>query len=354
LRYRPWTLDFTPDDAGTPPFPLDQIVNPYQTDASGNDQFLEWTTDDWDPALRFWTLPFDPQLNEWLKAVDPSRPSILAAREFAGQYKLWLYGRNDLLNYGWLEEDDLAWQPDPNNANWTQAKVDAWESIVCEIRQLQQLMQDDREHYLPEIDVQADGLAEYFFGFIEASEGRCPWTIELINCGLAIGNVAYMSYKQQFKRVRPSVLCPGLVPPFGPPAHPSFPSGHSFLGHFIALLLLEIPALCQRYGLFEYADGRPGQPIDPALLSGIDPISSPMLWLSQRLAKNRERLGVHYHSDSFGSRHLAAGIWRALLHPNGSIISSPMLLHSNGITISSPTLETVLRHAKAEWPTKWT
>ena len=71
-------------------------------------------------------------------------------------------------------------------------------------------------------------------------------------------------------------------------------------------------------------------------------INSPLLWLSQRLAKNRERLGVHYISDSMGSRHLAAALWRALLHevdPDKRIIC--------------PTLETVLERAKAEWPTKW-
>ncbi len=80
LRYRPWSLDFTPDDAGTPPFPHDQVINPY-----AYEPFLEWTTDDWDPALRFWTLPYDPQLTQWLTVVDPSKPSIMAAREFGGR-----------------------------------------------------------------------------------------------------------------------------------------------------------------------------------------------------------------------------------------------------------------------------
>jgi membrane-associated phospholipid phosphatase len=328
---------------------------------NGYDAFLEWTTGDWDPALRFWTLPFDPQLNQWLKAVDPSKPSILAAREFAGQYDLWLYDRAHLLAYHWLEADDLSWQPDPalkGTADWPVERDRAWGSILAEIVQLQQLMQDDRECFLAEIDVQADGLADYFIDFIGASEGRCPWTIELINCGLAIGNVAYMSYKQQFKRVRPSVLCPGLAPPFGPPAHPSFPSGHSFLGHFIALLLLEIPGLCQSYGLYPglaNPDGSLFKAVDPSTpdnpLTGSGPVYSPMLWLSQRLAKNRERLGVHYPSDSFGSRHLAAAIWRVLVphtDPGGHAVNDP-----NGIVITCPTLETVLRHAKSEWPTKW-
>jgi len=376
-------------------------------------------------------LPFDPQLTQWLKVVDPSRPSIMAAREFAGQGSLWRKDRSALLASGWLEAMDLAWHP-PDQPT-TLERDAAWSAILGEIEQLQMLMQDDRDRYLAEIIEQADGLADYVIAFIDASQARHPWTIELINCGLAIGNVAYMYYKQQFRRVRPSILCPGLVPPFGPPAHPAFPSGHSFLGHFIALLLLEIPALRQRYGLFgPVFDGTPGTAVDsylpatvtisvasPAVVTAVVPgslaglssgdpvifqttgslpspitagttyyvitttpfapgafgissnplspgisptpinttgsqsgthtivrnpltgcgeISSPLIWLAQRLAKNRERLGVHYASDSCGSRHLAAAIWRALLH-DGSI--------------DCPTLRSVLSHAVAEWPTKW-
>jgi hypothetical protein len=293
---------------------------------------------------------------------------------------------------------------------------------------MQMLMQDDRDRYLAEIDAQADGLPEYFIAFIGANIARYPWTIELINCGLGIGNVAYSYYKAIFKRVRPSMLCPGLVPPFGPPGHPAFPSGHSFLGHFISLLLLEIPAIRQRYGIFASGsvNGDPGAAVNPdpsgpavsisirnpATVSltahgfkpydqvnfqttgklpspltskntyyvrkeGLTPdefqISteiggaaiattgsqsgrhsfprnplwgtvvphSPMFWFAQRQAKNRERLGVHYASDSSASRHLAAAIWRALLHETGET------------AIDSPTLRMVVRRAAAEWPTDW-
>ncbi|TCU78786.1 hypothetical protein EDE08_101568 [Bradyrhizobium sp. R2.2-H] len=370
----------------------------------------------------------------------------MAAREFGGLPHQWQFGRTDLLAKNWLESLDLAWQPDPlldpENPNagpgaspvaWTAAKRAAFNAIVGEIEELQMLMQDDRDRYLAEIIEQADGSAGYITAFIDTSESQRPWTMELINCGYAIGNVAYFYYKQQFRRVRPSTLCPGLAPPFGPPAHPSFISGHSFIGHLIALLLLEIPALRQRYGMFAAPyDGTPGKvvspypavtislanptvvtlsaltahglsagdqitfrplsggqplpaplvagttyyvlvagltansfeisaaangaPIDttpagggapvPALLlanplMGRGELTSPLLWLAERIAKNRERLGVHYASDSAGSRHIAAGIWRALLHDDTT----------SGI--NCPTLSSVLAHATAEWPTKW-
>ena len=376
----------------------------------------------------------------------------MAGREFgARDPNLWQLVRDDLLGKNWLDSLDLAWQPDPalrqaGGGPWTAAKTNAWTVIRGEIEELQQLMQDDRDRYLAEIELQADNGPDYIVAFIGANIARFPWTIELIDCGLSIGNIAYSYYKAHFKRVRPSFLCPGLAPPFGPPGHPSFPSGHSFLGHLMALLLLEIPGVWQRYGMFDPPPpppppdpGLPGKPVEPyptvkitkgntaadpavftltspgltsnglsggeqvffqssnpqastlpqeitpwpqpnniyyVLSAGLTPdsfqisatptgapiktassgtgkcslnplmgrgeINSPLLWLSQRLAKNRERLGVHYISDSMGSRHLAAALWRALLHevnPDERIVS--------------PTLETVIERARAEWPTKW-
>ena len=358
----------------------------------------------------------------------------MAGREFGGQPESWQFPRRELLAKGWLEPRDLAWQPDPElraaaGNDWTAAKDNAWSTIQAEITELQQLMQDDRDRYLAEIELQADNGPDYIVAFLAANIGRCPWTIELINCGLSIGNIAYSFYKAAFKRVRPSFLCPGLAPPFGPPGHPSFTSGHSFLGHLMALFLLEVPGIQQRYGFFPSPNtGAPGGPVPPPVgpiqvnippaapavvawqghglqpddpvcfdlpdrlihptVSAINPgqvyyvlpppqpdtfqfstriggpavstvgddpqtyvipqnalhgsgaFNSPLLWLSQRIAKNRERLGVHYSSDSNGSRHLAAAVWYLLFHETDP-----------AKRIVCPTLDTVKRHADAEWPT---
>jgi len=336
LSLRPWSLDFTPDEIATLPFPHNLVINPYQFAPP-----LEWTTDDWDPALRFLTLPFDKHLTEWLKAADPSLPSIWAAREFAGQYEKWQVEDDDLdtvlINRGWLETADLEWRETAATA------PAAWNAIRTELVQLTLMMEDDRARYLAEAEAQADGLSDYMTAYIGASPGRHPWTFELVSAGLAIGNVAYLFYKAHFKRVRPSVLCPGLTPPFGPPAHPSYPSGHSFLGHFVALLLLQIPGLSQRFGIMDDPPSAvAGRPPKWADLNGDKAIPSPLLWLSQRLARNREVIGVHYPSDSMASRHLAAGIWDALL-PNST---NPTIVPR----IECPTLRLIIERAKAEWP----
>ncbi|MDM0075523.1 hypothetical protein QTH90_14065 [Variovorax sp. J2P1-59] len=285
-------------------------------------------------------MPFDPQLGEWLKTVDyPLKPSILAAREFASQCGKWDASptRATLLANKWLEDGDLKWMSD---------KVGT-AAILPELEQMRQYMQDDRERYLAEIEAQADGLPAYILAFIGASQDRYPWTVELINCAMAISNVAYMRWKSVFKRVRPSVLAPGLLPPFGPPAHPAFPSGHATLGHLAALFLLEIKPLYQRYGIFTptASGSSPTAQIGTFVpyvaganpLAGTTPVESPLLWLADRVAKNRERLGVHYPSDSSAGRHLAAGMAKAMLHPSGDI------------QINCPSLNAVLRHAASEW-----
>src|SRR5262249_30092396 len=180
-------------------------------------------------------------------------------------------------------------------------------------------------------------------------------------------DLVYMYYKEQFRRVRASFLCPGLVPPFGPPRHPSFPSGHSFLGHFIGLLLLEIPEIAATFG--EVYPAVP--PTDPPVISpspgttpytrgkadihnvmstAAYPLNGPLMWLANRLGKNRERAGLHYPSDSAASQWLAGAIWQILM------ATAPVLLpHNTGAPnspsdpVDCPTLQRVLRLAKAEW-----
>lgn len=370
LGFLPWALVFTPDNAGVEPFPLQYVINPYQVP----DHPLEWTTQDWDPALRFWTLPYNRNLTQWLQSVDPAAPATFAAREFGGQPECWhpeqLYPK-ELYKWKWLEDLDLQWKL---HLDCFERLHEPWHCIRSELELLRIYMEDDRSHYLAEAQVQADGLSNYIIHFVGASSVSHPWTLELIKAGLSIGNIAYMSYKAFFKRVRPSLLRPGLVPPFGPPAHPAFPSGHSFLSHFIALLLLEIPGLYQRLGVcrgirhdhnhsmeeaghpekshpLSMTDGRLLERPCWSDLRGRRAIASPLLSIAHRIAVNRERIGVHYPSDSSASRHLAAGIWDAIM-PGGR--GNRHFKNNHGKPIESPTLQTILAHAKSEWPTPWT
>jgi len=330
-------LDFAPDNYADAAFPT--FVHP---DADK----LRWQTEDWDPSLRFWALGFDPHLGEWLKTEDISQRSIMAAREFAYEYKKWQWTEQELLDRGWLDKDaHLAWR-------YGKGASSAWDKIKEEIDQLFVLMEDDRDRYLAEINAQADGLAAYVISFLGMDSERRPHTIELIRCGLAMGNIFYFYYKQLFRRVRASTICPGLVPPFGPPRHPSFPSGHSFLGHFIALLLLEIPDIAVLYG-DDLGAGKGEKPPLDKVMSQNYVFNGPLLWLGDRLGRNRERAGLHYPSDSNASRWFAGAVAALLTTPKGSAAQATPPGAANPVTddalIDCPSLQSVLKQSKAEW-----
>ena len=351
LAAKPWALDFV-DGGGWPAFSLAQRFDPTRLP-------LEWATDDWDPGLRFWTLAFDPQLHEWLQDVNLGSAAVMAAREFARHHDRWsaatlvpaadggMYRQPPDSAAGaagpgpspWIPGRDLSWRVDALAGDSQRAQ--AWQFINNELQDLADLMADDRARYLDEAWLQSDNIPLYFMHFLGMDAAGKPWTTELMRCALAIGNLVYMDYKAHFKRVRPSTLCPGLVPPWGPPRHPAFPSGHSFLGHFIALLLLEIEPLADRYGVFSDTGLRRGRKPtwdDYRNKDHDQDMRSPLLWLAWRLAKNRERIGVHYRSDSAASRMLAGALWQAVMVAGGPE------------SLAMPTLQRVLERARSEWP----
>jgi hypothetical protein len=179
-----------------------------------------------------------------------------------------------------------------------------------------------------------------YFGAVIGLDTRArPWTAHLMRCATAVAHVTYMYFKARFKRVRPSVLCPGLAPPFGPPQHPAFPSGHSTAAHLVALFLLQVPGIAQLYGVSDAGKRLRRGPTtaelrDPAQDAALQ--ASLPLWLARRIARNRERLGLHYRSDSGFGRSLAVGLHGAIFETR---------------TLPLPTLDRVLVRAQAEWPT---
>ena len=143
--------------------------------------------------------------------------------------------------------------------------------------------------------------------------GRKPWTMELIRAGLAIGTSSTCSTEPV--QAGPSVLYLSRACAFIRTARPSsVSSGHSFLGNFLALLLLEIPQVASRFGIGMTVNGSPaatsrtGSPTRPTTwrLSMARCSGSPVAW------PNAQRLGLHYPSDSSAGRHLAGGVWAAI------------------------------------------
>jgi hypothetical protein len=88
--------------------------------------------------------------------------------------------------------------------------------------------------------------------------------------------------------------------------------------------------------------------------------NGPLLWLGDRLGKNRERAGLHYPSDSSASQWLAGALWALLTTPAPAGANpttqvpaatppgaaNPVLVRD---LIDCPSLQRILRLAKAEW-----
>jgi len=313
----PWVLDFATGD-GWPSFPLAQQIDPIAHQ-------LEWQPQDWDPALRFWTRPFDPQLTEWLQDLNLAAPAVTAAREFGARHDQWCAPGSPM---------HRRFEQDVSLFRWRRE----WAHIQCELTDLADLMRDDRLRYLEELAMQSSQMVPYFVHLMGFDPTTKPWTMELMNCATAIGNLVKMHYKALYRRVRPSALCPGLTPPWGPPRHPAFPSGHSTVAHLMALLLLSVPGIAQRFGILDpnnpAADRMPQWPHMDRTPYGVDQKSS-LLWLAWRIARGRERLGLHYSSDSAAGRRLAALVWDDCV--NQQLIPVPALLE-------------VLARAREEWP----
>lgn len=342
----PWILDFAHGD-GWPPFPTELRLSP-----SAFAEPIQWQPGDWDPGLRFWDLPFDPRLTEWLQDLNLAAPAVMAAREFAASHETWRAPRKDI---------DMPEGSRLHDRFRSQTALFGWEDdatvITRELNELVDLMCDDRARYLEEARVQSAHATPYFVHLMGFDPATKPWTMELMNCATAIGNLVKMQYKSSYRRVRPSFLCPGLLPPWGPPQHPAFPSGHSTVMHLTALFLLSVKGIAERFGIFAKDAGKGSEPglsdfvQDPPHNGKAaqkaasrdtpdygDDQRSPLLWLAWRIARGRERLGLHYRSDSAAGRVLAALVWDACMNDRSA----------NRIGV--PTLRNVLRKAQAEWP----
>jgi hypothetical protein len=81
--------------------------------------------------------------------------------------------------------------------------------------------------------------------------------------------------------------------------------------------------------------------------------NGPLLWLGDRLARGRERMGVHYPSDSGFSRFLAGAIWALLTKSARPVAEATPPGAAAQVTaadfIHCPTFQQVLRMARAEW-----
>jgi hypothetical protein len=175
--------------------------------------------------------------------------------------------------------------------------------VTSELEELVTLI-DYRPNVLAEALAQREGIDKYFRGILSFSGTSHPWTYGLMEIALHVGEFQVMHYKFLFNRPRASRLIPWLMPPIEVPGHASYPSGHATQSHLVALTLGEVMPVTQG-------------------------LSNPLRMLAQRIARNREVLGLHYPSDSQAGEKLAK--------------ESFLLLRR------SPTVKAMTNAARQEW-----
>ncbi len=158
-------------------------------------------------------------------------------------------------------------------------------AVQGEINTLLDMARFERADALGEILAQKDEFVSYFMGLMMASPGSRPKTYRVLHMANLFAAFTVMYFKAQFKRQRPSQLCPVLLPPVPVPGHASYPSGHSTQGHLIAHCAgLVLPGAVQAV------------------------LQTNLGALADRIARNREIAGLHYPTDSAAGVTLAAGI----------------------------------------------
>ncbi len=145
--------------------------------------------------------------------------------------------------------------------------------------------QIERANVLGEIVGQKDEFISYFLNLATAANGY-PATAKVLAIASFIGAFTSLYYKGQYKRPRPSMLRPALMPPIVVPGHASFPSGHATQAHLMALCMEDVLA------------GKPH----------LAAVKNNMKALAVRIARNREIAGLHYPSDSEAGMDLAVQI----------------------------------------------
>jgi hypothetical protein len=169
------------------------------------------------------------------------------------------------------------------------ANVPAQAVIDDELLELAQLVYY-RPSVLAEAMAQDRAILPYFSGILDFNLRSRPATVYLCAVALRVGSFQAMHYKYTFDRPRPSRLSPQLIPPFGPPGHPSFPSGHATQARLVALCLEQVM---------------------PAAIIPVDnqnvpqPEDGPLRRMAARIARNREVVGLHYRSDTVAGNALA-------------------------------------------------
>jgi len=208
--------------------------------------------------------------------------------------------------------------------------------ITAELAELAELV-EYRPEVMSEALAQATDMVGYWAGLLMFSRFSHPWTFRLARIAIVVGEFVAMKLKRTYQRARPSQLSPALMPPIAVPGHASFPSGHATQAYLLSgLMALVMPAVVNAPLGFAI-------PPAPPTVPPVNPAATMLDRLAERVARNREVMGLHYRSDSTAGQDVAAQILTLLLTCPSMIAGA----HSGGPTPPPP--GGVISLAQREW-----
>ncbi|MFO1024945.1 MAG: hypothetical protein U1E70_07180 [Acetobacteraceae bacterium] len=233
-----------------------------------------------------------------------------SAATSAGKAGFSIYRKPDANPLKPIKFPELAWDASLHGvavlADFTQTQVAGkywWQHIVLnppgnpvpdELDDLQRLA-EYRPEVMAEAVAQMTDMVGYWAGLLMFSPYSHPWTFRVARIAIVVGEFVSMHYKRKFNRPRPSQLSPLLMPPMAVPGHSSAPSGHATQAYLLSGLLSQavVPVMPEAVTT----------KLDP---TGIAVADTLLDRLAERVARNREVMGLHYRSDSECGRDLAA------------------------------------------------
>jgi len=208
-------------------------------------------------------------------------------------------------NFNWATEYRPAWAQAAGAWNNPQASPEVRDELI----ELATLI-EYRPGMIGEGLDQRAVIEDYFRGILTYNRQTHPNTSRLMGLAQEASTIAVMRFKLRYMRPRPSQLSPTLLPPVDPPEHGSFPSGHATQSFTMATMLNHIVAALG-VEANRFAELEPAHPVRDPL------VRNPFFDMAERIARNREVMGLHYPSDSAAGRALGQAVFECLCNLPG-------------------------------------